>query len=178
MTTKWHLLQVAAFGIIFWWLSGFSINNCFGQEKVWGSWPKEVSDTIVEGQEDNLQQCGSAVQVWAITPELEPRGQAFMGVWVLLTPFDVSFPGCQWNAKVNCGTVKAKHVKATTELYKAIFFNNDISKDLPLPVCRFLQESISKFLGYLNMGCLKWWYPTTMRFPTRNDHFWVFNLSL
>ena len=36
---------------------------------------KEVSDTLVEGQEDNLQQCGSAVQ-----SELEPTGQAFMGV--------------------------------------------------------------------------------------------------
>ena len=23
-------------------------------------------------------------------------------------------------------------------------------------------------------GFLKWWYPTTMGFPTKNDHFWVF----
>ena len=23
-------------------------------------------------------------------------------------------------------------------------------------------------------GYLKWWYATTMGFPTKNDHFWVF----
>ena len=26
----------------------------------------------------------------------------------------------------------------------------------------------------LNGGFLKWWYPTTMGFPTKNDHFGVF----
>jgi len=25
-----------------------------------------------------------------------------------------------------------------------------------------------------NGGFLKWWYPTTMGFPTKNDHFGVF----
>ena len=76
-----------------------------------------------------------------------------MGVWVLLTSFDVSFPGCQWNAKVNRGTVKAKHVKATTESYKANFFNNDISKDLRLPK----QISSKVHLGVSkNRGTPKW----------------------
>ena len=29
--------------------------------------------------------------------------------------------------------------------------------------------------GYVHMGgFLKWWYPTTMGFPTKNDHFGVF----
>ena len=27
---------------------------------------------------------------------------------------------------------------------------------------------------YLYGGFLKWWYPTTMGFPTKNDHFGVF----
>ena len=29
-------------------------------------------------------------------------------------------------------------------------------------------------LGHVHGGFLKWWYPTTMGFPTRNDHFGVF----
>ena len=29
--------------------------------------------------------------------------------------------------------------------------------------------------SYIVYGCfLKWWYPTTMGFPTKNDHFGVF----
>ena len=30
----------------------------------------------------------------------------------------------------------------------------------------------------LNGGFLKWWYPTTMRFPTKNDHFGVFCMEV
>ena len=28
--------------------------------------------------------------------------------------------------------------------------------------------------NYIHGGFLKWWYPTTMGFPTKNDHFGVF----
>ena len=31
-----------------------------------------------------------------------------------------------------------------------------------------------KLRGMSNGGFLKWWYPTTMDFPTKNDHFGVF----
>ena len=31
-----------------------------------------------------------------------------------------------------------------------------------------------RFLCPTNGGFLKWWYPTTMGFPTKNDHFGVF----
>ena len=36
-----------------------------------------------------------------------------------------------------------------------------------------LDPSYTQFL-YLFGGFLKWWYPTTMGFPTKNDHFGVF----
>ena len=39
--------------------------------------------------------------------------------------------------------------------------------------CRLLQ--LTRFFPKDPDGCfLKWWYPTTMDFPTKNDHFGVF----
>ena len=36
-------------------------------------------------------------------------------------------------------------------------------------------ESKPLVLQIAPYGCfLKWWYPTTMAFPTKNDHFWLF----
>ena len=37
----------------------------------------------------------------------------------------------------------------------------------------YIHDDINIFV-YIYRGFLKWWYPTTMGFPTKNDHFGVF----
>ena len=57
--------------------------------------------------------------------------------------------------------------------------SGDASGEIPTePMGRHGSSSVAK----AQMGCetspygcfLKWWYPTTMGFPTKNDHFGVF----
>ena len=56
--------------------------------------------------------------------------------------------------------------------------NVDFMKPKEL-ICRFLVEKLGGCLGVFWVGSiyggfLKWWYPITMGFPAKHDHFGVF----
>ena len=68
--------------------------------------------------------------------------------WFFLWILSHHYGGCVW------GCAMLARFSASTEMY--------LSNEKRGPGC----------LGY--MGFLKWWYPTTMGFPTKHDHFGMF----
>ena len=79
---------------------------------------------------------------------------------------------------------KKRHSKAdvgftgTPEFVNLICAKSEYSNPKPPTFAVFLQLLLSLTQGSPKLtsqygGFLKWWYPTTMGFPTKNDHFGV-----
>ena len=82
--------------------------------------------------------------------------------------FDSSFQLSNWYLKSkwsnpwwSCSTTVGGK-KWKSKVYINVFFNSESVSYVP----SFLIKSLPRYGGFL-----KWWYPTTMGFPTKNDHF-------
>ena len=90
----------------------------------------------------------------------------------------------RWRFQTNLTNIFPKGLKFNHQLVKLHFLASRTCWPIAVATCCVSRRGVFHHIcrsfkawreGWKSDGCfLKWWYPTTMGFPTKNDHFGVF----